>query len=203
MVSVSEHYFTTSPNSELEKGLIKTFLRGREYTFLTASGLFSYKRIDNGTRLLVESMVIPQKGLFLDMGCGIGVIGLVAARENPELKVVMIDINPRAVMIASENVKRMNLGNVEVLEGFLYEPVKERKFNTIVSNPPVSAGMSRIVEPLVKNASKHLSSEGSIQLVIQSQKGGNTLAEYMTEAFGEYKILARSGGYRVLISTTN
>ncbi|MBD3207486.1 methyltransferase [Candidatus Bathyarchaeota archaeon] len=187
----------------MEKGLIKTFIRGREYTFLTASGLFSYKRIDNGTRLLVESMVIPQKGLFLDMGCGIGVIGLVAARENPELNVVMIDINPRAVMIASENVERMGLENVEVLEGFLYEPVEGRIFNTIVSNPPVSAGMSRIVEPLVKNASKHLASEGSIQLVIQSQKGGNTLAEYMTEAFGEYKILARSGGYRVLISTTN
>jgi 16S rRNA G1207 methylase RsmC len=203
VVSVSEHYFTSSPSSEIEKGLIKTFIRGREYTFLTASGLFSYKRIDNGTRLLVESMVIPQKGLFLDMGCGIGVIGLVAARENPELNVVMIDINPRAVMIASENVERMGLENVEVLEGFLYEPVEGRIFNTIVSNPPVSAGMSRIVEPLVKNTSKHLASEGSIQLVIQSQKGGNKLAEYMTEAFGEYKILARSGGYRVLISTTN
>ena len=201
MVRVREHYFSPSPSSELEKGLIKTVLRGREYTFLTASGLFSYKRIDNGTRLLVESMIIPEAGLFLDMGCGIGVIGLVAAKENPDLTVVMTDINPRAIMIAGENIERMGLENAEVIEGYLYEPVKGRIFNTIVSNPPVSAGMSRVVEPIVKRAQRHLASGGSIQLVIQSQKGGNTLAEYLNQTFGDFKILSRSGGYRVLYST--
>lgn len=184
----------------MEKGIIITRLRGREYAFFTASGLFSYKRIDNGTRLLVESMKIPEEGVFLDVGCGIGVIGIVAAHENPDLVVVMSDVNPRATMIAGENVEKMGLRNAEVVTGFLYEPVQERFFDTIVSNPPVSAGMKKVVKPLVMRAPVHLTSGGSIQLVIQSNKGGKMLARYIDQAFGGHEVLAKGGGYRVFYS---
>ena len=203
MVKVSDHYFSSSPSSDFQKGLIKTFLRGKEYTFLTASGLFSYKRIDNGTRLLVESMKIPEKGSLLDLGCGIGVIGIVAACENNNLDVMMSDVNPRAVMIAGENVNRMGLRNIKVVKGYLYEPFKGMIFDTIVSNPPVSAGMSRVVKPLVRKAPEHLRKGGSIQLVIQSQKGANMLSNFLEKAFGNYEVLSRSGGFRVLFSIKN
>jgi 16S rRNA (guanine1207-N2)-methyltransferase len=197
---VSEHYFSSSPTSDLQKGLIKTSLRGREYTFLTASGLFSHKRIDNGTRLLVESMKIPEIGSMLDLGCGIGVIGIVAACENNNLDVMMSDVNPRAVMIAGENIKRMELRNVKVFKGYLYDPFKGMIFDTIVSNPPVSAGMSRVVKPIVIKAPEYLKKGGTLQLVIQSQKGANILSQYLEKAFGNYEVLSRSGGFRVLYS---
>jgi 16S rRNA G1207 methylase RsmC len=200
---MSEHYFSSSPSSDLQKGLITTFLRGKEYTFLTASGLFSYKRIDNGTRLLVESMKIPEKGSLLDLGCGIGVIGIVAACEKSNLDVIMSDINPRAIMIAEENINRMGLRNAKVVEGYLFEPFVGMIFDTIVSNPPVSAGMSRVVEPFIRKAPEHLRKGGSIQLVIQSQKGANMLSSYLEQSFGNYEVMSRSGGYRVLFSIKN
>jgi 16S rRNA G1207 methylase RsmC len=197
---LSNHYYSTKPRSRIKKGLIKTTLRGKEYTFLTASGIFSYRRIDKGTRLLVESMKIPKKGTIIDLGCGIGVIGLVAASENPDLYVVLSDVNPRATQIAAENVKLMGLENAEVVTGVLYKPVNQRVFDAIITNPPVSASMSKVVKPLVMQAPKHLKPQGFIQLVVQTNKGGNTLAGYLDTAFGSHMVVSKQGGYRVLFA---
>jgi 16S rRNA G1207 methylase RsmC len=198
---LSNHYFSSTPSSKLKRGIIKTVLRGQEYSFLTASGLFSYKRIDNGTRLLVESMKIPKKGIFLDMGCGIGVIGLVAANENPDLIVIMSDVNTRAIKIACENIQRMGLENTKVVTGFLYEPFKGRFFDTIVSNPPISAGINRVLKSLVLQSPKYLKTRGSIQLVIKTNKGGNIMSSFLDQSFGNHKIIERKGGHRVLFSS--
>jgi 16S rRNA (guanine1207-N2)-methyltransferase len=198
VVSVSGHYFSPDPDSRLEYGLIDTVLRGRRYRFLTASGVFSAKRVDNGTRILVEAMSIPRTGRLLDVGCGIGVIGLVAASESPSLEVTLIDVNPRATMVAARNVERMGLGNVRVLTGNLYEPVAGEKFDVVVSNPPISAGMRKVVEPLVRGARDHLAVAGRLLVVVQSNKGGRTLAGFLDEWFGGHQVVERGSGYRVL-----
>ena len=195
---VSGHYFSPDPDSRLEYGLIDTVLRGRRYRFLTASGVFSAKRVDNGTRILVEAMPIPCAGRLLDVGCGIGVIGLVAAVESPGLDVTLTDVNPRATMVAARNVERMGLGNVRVLTGSLYEPVEGEMFDVVVSNPPISAGMRKVVEPLVRGARDHLALGGRILLVVQSNKGGRTLAGFLDEWFGGHEVVDKKSGYRVL-----
>jgi 16S rRNA (guanine1207-N2)-methyltransferase len=200
VVAVSDHYYSPEPGSRLEKGIMVTFLRGRRYRLLTATGIFSSKRIDNGTRLLVESMDVPSSGSFLDLGCGNGVIGIVAATLKPGLKVTLTDVNSRATMIAAENVARLRLDNVEVLTGDLYQPVGDRRYTTIASNPPISAGMRKVVEPLVMGAVDHLEEGGLLQLVVQSNKGGRTLAGYIDEYFGEHSVVSKGSGYRVLVA---
>jgi 16S rRNA (guanine1207-N2)-methyltransferase len=42
------------------------------FEFVTDSSVFSKKRIDIGTQLLIESMVLPKTGSVLDIGCGYG-----------------------------------------------------------------------------------------------------------------------------------
>ena len=200
MVELSDHYYSSKPTSKLKKGLIKTRLRGREYTFVSGSGVFSIKKIDNGTRALVEAMELPEEGSVHDLGCGYGVIGIVAASVCPGLQVTLTDINSRAISLAKENVVRMGLSNVEVFTGDLYEPVKDRKFDLIVCNPPISSGMSRTVKPIVEGAARYLVESGSLQLVIQWNKGGRILAGYLKDCFGGFEVLARSGGYRVFKS---
>ncbi|MCX6654270.1 MAG: methyltransferase [Candidatus Bathyarchaeota archaeon] len=198
-----EHYFSKNPTSPEKRGLIKCTLRGIGLEFLTASGIFSYKRIDNGTRLLVESMVLPDEGRLLDLGCGYGVVGVTAALINSCLEVTMTDVNSRAVVLAAENAVRNNAMNITTRFGSLYEPVVNAKFETIVTNPPISAGIARVVEPIIVNASAHLKIGGSLQLVVQSNKGGRTIAALIEKAFGEAQILARGGGYRVLMGVKN
>jgi 16S rRNA G1207 methylase RsmC len=200
---VPEHYFSKNPTSPEKRGLIKCTLRGIGLEFLTASGIFSYKRIDNGTRLLVESMVLPDEGRFLDLGCGYGVVGVTAALINSCLEVTMTDVNSRAVALAAENAVRNNAMNITTRLGNLYEPVVNAKFETIATNPPISAGIARVVEPIIVNASAHLKIGGSLQLVVQSNKGGRTIAALIEKAFGEAQILARGGGYRVLRGVKN
>jgi 16S rRNA G1207 methylase RsmC len=195
----AEHYFVEHPRSKARFGLIRTYLRGRPFEFLTASGIFSNSRIDLGTRLLIECMVLPENGYVLDIGCGYGPVGIVAAAFNPNLHVVLVDVNSRAVWIARQNVEENGASNAEVRRGSLYEPVEELSFDCVLSNPPVSAGMS-IVRAIICEAPKHMSSKGTFQMVIRSKVGGKRLCTFFEDAFGNVEILARQSGYRVLMS---
>ncbi|MCD6361951.1 MAG: class I SAM-dependent methyltransferase [Armatimonadetes bacterium] len=192
------HYFSPKPSSRDERGIIETVLRGRRFSFITSTGVFSSKKIDNGTRVLVENMSVPERGAFLDMGCGIGVIGLVAASLETHLEVHLSDINQRAVKLTRLNVKRLKLTNCHVYEGNLYEALGDKRFDIIVSNPPVSAGMYNVVKPLVAGAYERLTKGGLIQMVIQTNKGGRILSGFLDEVFGSHMLVARRSGYRVL-----
>jgi 16S rRNA G1207 methylase RsmC len=195
--SKPDHYFTAHPKSKPSFGLICTHLRGKRFEFLTASGVFSRDRVDLGTRLLIESMVLPQQGCILDVGCGYGAVGIVAATLNDSLRVVMVDVNARAVWLAKQNIEKNYVNNAEVHRGNLYEPVEDLSFNCVLSNPPVSAGIA-IVEKIIMEAPKHMLSKALLQMVVRSKIGGKRLQSVFTEAFGNVRVLARESGYRVL-----
>jgi len=195
----TEHYFATIPKSKAKLALIRTNLRGRSFEFLTASSVFSKKRVDPGTRLLIETMVLPATGCVLDVGCGYGAVGIVAAASNPRVHVVMTDVNTRAVRLAKQNIERNNITNAEVRFGCLYEPVEEFTFNCVLSNPPVSAGMET-VKAVIAQAPKVMASSATFQMVVRSKIGGKTLPSTLNETFGNSAVFARKSGYRVLIA---
>ena len=195
----ANHYFTAHPKSKAKLGIVRTYLCGRPFEFLTASGVFSKKRVDLGTRVLIESMVLPEKGCVLDVGCGYGAVGIVAASSNPDLRVVMVDVNERAVWLAKQNIQRNNVTNAEVRSGHLYEPIKGLAFNCVLSNPPVSAGIET-VKAIIVEAPKHMANKARFQMVVKSKIGGKRLKMLLEEAFGNTEILARKSGYRVFIS---
>ena len=78
-----EHYFSAHPRSKPRLGIIHTYLRGRHFEFLTGSGVFSKDHVDLGTKLLIESMNLPEEGCVLDLGCGYGSVGIAAATMKP------------------------------------------------------------------------------------------------------------------------
>ena len=197
--SGAEHYFTKSPRSKPKFALIRTCLRGKQFDFLTASGVFSKMRVDLGTRLLVESMILPEEGCVLDVGCGYGAVGIVAAVLNPRLRVFMVDVNERAVWLARQNAERNHVDNAEVERGFLYEPFNDLTFDCVLSNPPISAGM-QTVKAIIDGASKHMNDKAVFQIVVRSKISGKRLLGFFEEAFGNVHVLARKSGYRVLIA---
>lgn len=177
--------------------MIRCQLRGQLFEFFTSSGVFSYKRIDSGTRLLIESMILPDAGSILDLGCGYGPVGIVAAKINPNLEVWMTDVNERAVELASRNADRNRASNIRIIRGFLYEPVRQMSFDTILANPPISAGSNKL-ESIIEGSMRHLKSGGSIQLVVKTNKGGRNLSRLLEQYYGRFEIIGRKGGYRVL-----
>jgi len=194
----TNHYFTSSPRSEERFGLVRTTLRGRNFEFLTASSVFSKRRVDLGTRLLIESMVLPTEGCVLDVGCGYGAVGIVAASLNPKLRVVMTDVNIRAVRLARRNVELNKVASAEVRYGYFFEPVEGLMFDCVLSNPPVSAGMET-VKAIVKGAPQVLRNKGAFQMVIRSKIGSKALPAIFEETFGNVRVLARGSGFRVLL----
>jgi 16S rRNA (guanine1207-N2)-methyltransferase len=195
----ADHYFTVQPKSKLKLGLIRTSLRGKPFEFLTASGVFSMKRIDSGTRLLVESMLLPEKGCVLDVGCGYGAVGIAAADVNPRLRVVMVDVNERAVWLTRQNIVRNCISNAEVRNGCFYEPVDDLVFDCVLSNPPVSAGI-KAVETIIHEAPEHMTHKALLQIVLRSKIAGKRVCSCFEKVFGNVEVLARESGYRVLMS---
>ncbi|UCH32095.1 MAG: class I SAM-dependent methyltransferase [Candidatus Bathyarchaeota archaeon] len=199
MYGKDEHYYVKKPLTESRWGLIQAHLRRHYFEFLTSSSVFSKKRVDSGTRLLIESMVLPKQGYILDLGCGYGPIGIAAAITNPGLHVIMVDINERAVWLAKRNAKHNKADNTDILQGFLYEPIVGTKFKVILCNPPLAAGMS-VILPIIAGAPEHLKDGGLLELVVKSRVGGRRILAVLRNIFGNVEILDRKSGYRVLLS---
>jgi 16S rRNA (guanine1207-N2)-methyltransferase len=195
---VDEHYFSEKPTSEERRGLIRCTLEGIEFEFETSSGVFSGRRLDPGTRLLIENLETPSSGRILDLGCGYGPVGIFIAKRNPTLEVWMTDINSRAIDLARLNAIRNGVNNISIVQGNLYEAVEGKIFNLIVSNPPISAGIKKVVEPLIDCAPSHLTVDGVFEVVVQSNKGGRTITNLIKNAFCNVEVVGKRSGYRVL-----
>ncbi|WP_297470239.1 class I SAM-dependent methyltransferase [Thermococcus sp.] len=188
------HYYSEEPGTPLKTKTIEVCLRGHCFKFITASGVFSFGKLDRGTELLIENMVLDENWRVLDLGCGYGAIGIVASCFVDH--VIMTDVNRRAVSIARKNLKINGVRNAEVRWGSLYEPVKRVKFDSIITNPPVHAG-KEILREIVINAPRHLNDGGLLQLVIKTKQGAKYIKALMEEHFTEVRELAKGSGYRV------
>jgi methylase of polypeptide subunit release factors len=84
----------------------------------------------------------PAGSRLLDLGCGTGVVGLLAARAGA--KVVSVDLNPSAVRNAGLNALLNGLeGAIDVRKGDLFEAVAGERFDLVVFNPPFFRGKPR------------------------------------------------------------
>lgn len=197
---MSNHYFKES-TKPVRKYLISDFIRGVSVEFLVAEGIFSYRKVDKGTKLLIEKAVINDGDIVLDLGCGYGAIGITLAKAIPSIKVYMVDINKLAVNLARKNAELNGVADrVYVLHGDLYEPVESMKFNVIVSNPPIAVGF-KLLKKLIDEAPQHLIKNGSLQIVVR--KGEKIAKDFMNNAFGNVKVLTRKSGYTILMSIKN
>ena len=192
-----EHYYSENPKSELNQKKISQNIKGINFEFYTSSGVFSKDKIDAGTLALAQNAIIKRNSKVLDIGCGIGVLGIVAAKLS-DADVVMTDINKRAVMLTKKNLE-LNNAKAEIYHGNLYEKIKDDDFDIIISNPPQSAGKEVCFE-LIEDAKKHLKQNGNLQIVARHNKGGKTLSKKMEEVFGNAKTTARKSGYSVYMS---
>jgi len=202
MKILPEHYYTETPSSEISTFLIKPIIRNRFYQFKTSSGVFSYRKADKGTLLLLKYLQIPPNATdFLDMGTGYGIIGIAIATEFPHLQVKMIDINQRAVWIARENLKLNKISNAKVYWGDFYAPLKKEKekFDLVVTNPPLALG-HKILFDFISTTPFYLKPEGYFYFVVQTKKGAQKFADKMNEFFGNVELVAIQSGYRLFRS---
>lgn len=192
-----QHYFTQNPDAPHRERVITETLRGRQYRFITDTGVFSKDRVDKGTRILIETMQLPAAGKILDLGCGYGPIGVVAADLAPDCFVYLVDVNRRAVELAKRNLELNGINNAAVYLGDGFAPVAEHKFSLIVSNPPIRAG-KKVIYPMMETAKEHLVEGGRLCIVIRTKQGAKSMQKHLEAVFGNLEILIIDSGYRVL-----
>ena len=184
--------------------LVETELRGRRYAFHTRAGIFSRKDLDEGTRLLIETIDIRPRHTVIDVGCGYGPIGIVAAHLASVGRVVMVDCDARAVEYAMKNVRSHHLNHarkngkprVEAVLGDRFDAVPGERFDRVLSNPPFHAG-NDVLLPLVDEAYRHLRVHGRLYLVLMRYAG---VMKHMRKVFGNCRIDSESERHVVLVS---
>ncbi len=196
---MGEQYFTKRPASRRRPAKVDVVVRGRLFTLRSDAGVFSRGRLDAGTELLIDALDIGPGARILDLGCGYGAIGVVAATLSEGVHVVLTDVNERATALAKANLRANRIENAEVRSGDLYEPVRGMAFDHIACNPPIRAGRA-VVDRIVSEAPDYLLAGGSLWLVARTKQGAESIRSRMTRAFGHADVVKRGGGYKVLRS---
>jgi 16S rRNA (guanine1207-N2)-methyltransferase len=193
---MSEHYYSKQPTTSSDRNTIEATLRGKRVSFVTEAGVFSKREVDYGSRVLIEEMDIPVDADVLDVGCGYGPIGLIAAALASQGTVTMVDVNERAVATAKENAERLGVRNVRILQSDRYEALGEETFDVILTNPPIRAGKS-IVHSIFEGAVERLRPGGSLWIVIQKKQGAPSAFSKLEELFGHVREVTKDKGYRI------
>ena len=98
-------YFDNDNNIKHNKKILEFYFNDKKYNVYSDNGVFSKDKFDYGTRLLLDSIDISKlSGNVLDLGCGIGVVGIILGTINKNINIDMIDINERAISLVRDNL---------------------------------------------------------------------------------------------------
>jgi 16S rRNA (guanine1207-N2)-methyltransferase len=193
---VSEQYFTSEPSAAHRPGSVHVILPGLHLELGTDSGVFSPRRLDPGTRLLLDiAPPPPATGDLLDLGCGYGPLALVLAARAPAARVWAVDVNARALALTSSNAGRAGLANVTC--GSPDDRGLPARFDLIWSNPPVRIGKSAL-RAMLAGWLDRLVPGGAAFLVVQRNLGSDSLQHWLTTSGWAAERAAARSGYRVL-----
>ena len=173
------HYYQNNTDLKTERRHFEYGYRGNILKFESDLGVFSKDRVDYGTHVLLKNLEdLSKVKTILDVGCGIGIMGVSVAKAYPQAKVLMVDVNDRAIELANLNSKNNGL-NTLAIHSDLYENVSE-SFDLIISNPPIRAGKN-VVHGVVEKGYEHLNKGGCIYVVIQKKQGAESMKKKMEE----------------------
>ncbi|AIO18010.1 Release factor glutamine methyltransferase [Candidatus Izimaplasma bacterium HR1] len=110
---------------------------------LVANVLEQYDNVFNGEPVKV-----------VDIGTGSGCLAVTLSAEEQLMDVTATDISETALEVARANNENLG-GRVKFFSGDLYEPLKDQKFDILVSNPPYIPN-DEYVEGLVKDNEPHV-----------------------------------------------
>lgn len=188
-------YFENDKSIKSEKRSIKFYFKDKEYNLISDNGVFSKEKLDYGTRVLLESIDINGlSGRILDLGCGIGVVGVILGTINKNIYIDMVDINERALSLAKDNLMLYKLDN-NVFESDIYSNIYG-KYNIIITNPPIRAG-KEIVKKFLLGSYDYLLDGGTLFFVMRKDHGVKSIIKLMEDKF-YIKIIRRDKGFYIV-----
>lgn len=195
-----EHYYTANSHTEMKTTRVAAEICGISLNFTSSNAVFSKHQVDYGSQVLLESIIgkeAPLTGKLLDVGCGYGTLGLFLASAYEALTCDLVDINERAVALASLNARDNGLGDrVRVWVSDQLATVTDQ-YDVVVTNPPIRAGKG-VVLGIYAGAYQVLAPGGRLYVVIQKKQGAPSTKAALEDLFGNCRIVNRQSGYHIL-----
>jgi 16S rRNA (guanine1207-N2)-methyltransferase len=189
------HYFDPSPGATSAEEAVAVTLTDVSFTLRTDRGVFSHRRLDTGTAVLLRSApALPAAGTALDLGCGAGPIALTMALRSPGLTVWAIDPNERARALCVANAAA---NDVTLSVAGPDDVPPDVRFDVIWSNPPIRIGKAALHDLLLAWLAR-LTVDGRAVLVVHKHLGADSLQRWLVAEGFPTSRLASAKGYRVL-----
>lgn len=124
---------------------------------------------------LARGMIRDRVESTLDLCTGNGIQAIIASRHSE--RVTGVDINPRSINFARFNALLNQADNITFIEGNLYDPVENEKFDRILTNPPFIPAPHQkvcsqegeksgeaVLQRMIEGVPRHLNDEGYAQI---------------------------------------
>lgn len=133
-----------------------------------------------------------------DMGCGFGVIGEIALRNNA-LSVALVDSNPKALCnaLANKMLHHRRDEDMEIIQSDCFDSLTHQKFDYIIFSPPFEEGAYeqrgaedigvfdrnfRTLSKFLRGAKRHMHSRSKILLAYPSGANHDAICFRIDEA---------------------
>ena len=110
-----------------------------ELEITSHAAVFSREKLDIGTRLFIDNLPVDDRyKTIVDLGCGNGIVGLLAAIKNPQAKLIFTDESYMAVESSINNFVAVfgETREAEFLQTDCLYGVPENSVSLILCNPP-------------------------------------------------------------------
>ena len=129
-------------------------------------GVFSQKKLDIGTKVLLENLPKIGEGKLLDFGCGAGIIGCFVGKKNPAMALTLVDVSALALRSAEKTLALNGLtGQVVATDSMSHIA---DNFDVVITNPPFHQGLKtnyQATEAFLVGISKHINKQGELIVV--------------------------------------
>lgn len=171
---------------------IKVNIKGIDLEFETSQQLFSPRQIDAGTLAMLSFAEFSEGQRILDLGCGYGVVGILAAKFTGPSNVYMLDVDEEAVACSARNAELNGVGGVHTLRSDGLEALNEAGFDLILSNPPYHTDFS-VAKKFIEKSFNRLKLGGRLLMVTKRR---DWYRNKIVSVFGGVKV-HEAGGYFV------
>lgn len=164
-------------------------------------GVFGYKKIDLGSKLLACTFSKSINGEILDVGCGSGFLSACLLKKSPNALVTMID-NKESAIISSKETLISNQLKAQVFSSNMYSSVF-KKFDLIISNPSFHNDLKvnfNTVKNIIINAVKYLKKRGELRFVVNSCFNYDYI---LKKNFKKFNIISKTNLYTVYQALLN
>lgn len=144
--------------------MIQERIQGELLCFETDETLFSPAAVDKGTLAMLSTVEFLPEDVVLDLGCGYGVVGILAAKKIGAERVTMCDLEERAVNKSRENAERNGVEGVTLRQSNGFENIEGREFTVILSNPPYHTDFS-VAKHFIEEGYRRLADGGRMVMV--------------------------------------